>query len=111
MAEGPTTPAQKYVKLSPQGETAYRAMVLTGFRTFLFWVFVGNVAGYTLTKFVPLFTKKLPAAKVTRYQRYAFWGPLILLSYHGYKTASMIKRRGMKQIIKDPDNTINEPKE
>lgn len=77
-------------------------MMLVNFRTFLFWLFVGNVAGYTLTKFVPLLAKRLPPTKVTRYQRYAFWGPLILFTYYGYKTAAMLKRKGLKQLTKQP---------
>lgn len=74
-------------------------------------MFVGNVVGYTLVKSVPFFGKRLPQAKVKRLQRYSFWGPLILLSYHGYKASAMLKRRGLRQLTKDPNNIIQEQKE
>jgi hypothetical protein len=99
---------QEYVKLSPQGEDAHKRMVMSCFRTFLFWFFVGNVAGYTMTKFVPLFSKRMTTSRQSIMQRYAFWGPLILFTYHGYKSASFYKRRGLRKITSDPANIIKE---
>ena len=101
-------PLQKFVKLSPKGEQLYREVYISSGQTLLFWAFVGSFTGFTLTKLIPLIGSKLPANKLQKYKRFGFWIPIITFTYHGYKTSRRYKRKGMRQITKDPANVIDE---
>ena len=46
-------------RLSKEGQDEHSKLSVSCFRTFLFWAFVGNCAGFTVGKFLPILRPSL----------------------------------------------------
>jgi hypothetical protein len=100
----------KYARLSSKGTQEYKTLQYAAARQFIFWVFVGNVGGLVLSKFVELGPfKNKPAPKVKKYKYTTFFLTLMALSYHGYKLSRFHFIKGKKKLIQDPTNVLEEP--
>lgn len=77
---------------------------------FTIWAIGGITLGFAFYKFLP----KIPLVKdnyyVRKYKGMSFMVPFLTLTYHGYKLSQFQKRKGVREIAKDPNNIISEQK-
>ncbi len=99
-----------YVKLSAKGAQEFKNLQYSAVKQFAFWVFVGNVGGFVLSKFIEIPFKDKPKHKLKRYRYTTFFFTLFALSYHGYKLSRYHFRKGKKALTQDPANLLEEPK-
>jgi hypothetical protein len=65
---------------------------------------VGNCAGFTLGKFLPIIKKSIPPLKLKRYQFISLNLCVLLFGWYGYKIASYERKIGRTNIVKDALN-------
>ena len=74
------------------------------------WTCAGAISGYTVFKLLP----KLPFLNTNYYVRKYKYTPFFIffftLTYHGYKLMSFQKRKGIRELAKDPSNLYTEKK-
>lgn len=70
------------------------------------WNIYGGLVGLGLYLVIP----KLPILKKNPYIRRYRYSPFIIsfvvLSYHGYKLKELEKRKGIRELAKNPDNLL-----
>lgn len=73
------------------------------------WMLTGVVGGYAIAKLLP----KIPYLNKNYYIRKYKFTPFFVvfgtLTYHGYKLMAFQKRKGIRQLAKDPVNLWSEP--
>lgn len=69
-----------------------------------FWMAAGGGLGYACS----ILISKTPYIKnnyyVKKYKYRPFWIFFLTLTYHGYKLMNFTKRKGVRELAKDPEN-------
>jgi hypothetical protein len=100
----------KYVRLSEKGAEAYKNLQYSAVKQFMFWVFVGNVGAFVLSKFINFLPLKTTSpTKLKRYRYMTFFTTITAVSYHGYKVSRFQFIKEKKLLLNDPENILQEP--
>lgn len=98
----------EYIRLSEQGREKYMQVFREGYMVMTFWMVGGALSGFAISKLLGT----IPYLKDNYYIRKYKFTPFFILfmsaSYHGYKLMNFTRRKGTREIAKDPANLIQE---
>jgi len=98
---------QVYVRLNETGRKEYMKYVKKSYEMMLFWIGFGGVMGFLSYTFAPSvrFLRNLNSFKTIRMMLTIL--PLFVFPYHGIKFMIAYKRKGAREVGKDPNNILS----
>lgn len=97
-----------YVRLNETGRKEYMKYVKKSYEMMFFWIGFGGVMSFLSYNFAPVvpFLRRLNSFKTIRISLTVI--PLLVFPYHGIKFMIAYKRKGAREVGKDPNNVLSE---